>query len=262
MVRVSKGVFKFARTAILLVILLSVWATVNLQRNVARDWKGTLDIAIVPVIADQQAGTRRFVAGLKDRDFAEIARYLTAQGQRYGRDLNHAFKLSLKPSTNCLPPVPPEHRDRKFQIALWSLKLRWWAWRNRPDDHHNSQIRIYVLYQSPSEDMRLQHSLGLQNGLIGIIQARAYDSQQSLHKVVITHELLHILGASDKYDLVTGQPIYPDGYASPDAAPLLPQRTAEIMGRAVPLTESSHRVAVFLRDTLIGDKTAREIGWL
>lgn len=253
--------FKMVRIGVLLVILLSVWSTVNLQRNVTRDWRGTLDIALVPVIADQHANTQQFVAQLGSRDFSEITRFLSSQGNRYGKNLEHAFNLAFSPAITQIPPMPPVTGASRLQIAIWSLKLRWWAWRNQPDDYHDAQIRMYILYQSPDDDTHLRHSLGLQNGLIGIVQARAYNSQRSLHNVVIAHELLHILGASDKYDLNTGQPLYPHGYARPNASPRLPQNTAEIMGRSMAITESSHRVAVFLRETMVGDQTAREIGW-
>ena len=36
--------------------------------------------------------------------------------------------------------------------------------------------------------------------------------------------LLHGFGATDKYDLATGQPLYPKGYAEPALKPLYPQR--------------------------------------
>ena len=47
--------------------------------------------------------------------------------------------------------------------------------------------------------------------------------------MVIAHEILHTLGASDKYDLATLAPLYPGGYAEPERDPLYPQSFAEIM---------------------------------
>ncbi len=68
--------------------------------------------------------------------------------------------------------------------------------------------------------------------------------------------------ATDKYDLSTGLPSFPDGYAEPDKQPLLPQQFAELMGGRIPLTEGAAEIPKSLRLTLIGQKTAQEIGWI
>ena len=80
--------------------------------------------------------------------------------------------------------------------------------------------------------------------------------------MVITHELLHTLGATDKYDLATNQPLYPEGYAEPDQQPLFPQEKAEIMAGRIPLSETKAAMPEGLTHTLIGEKTAREIKWI
>ena len=41
--------------------------------------------------------------------------------------------------------------------------------------------------------------------------------------MVIAHELLHTLGATDKYDPVNNAPRFPDGYGDPQQMPLYPQ---------------------------------------
>jgi len=83
-----------------------------------------------------------------------------------------------------------------------------------------------------------------------------------LHQIIIIHELLHIFGASDKYQLASGHPIFPDGFASPQKTPLYPQRFAEIMARAIPKNDTDYEIATHLRQTKIGTRTAQEIGWL
>ena len=89
--------------------------------------------------------------------------------------------------------------------------------------------------------------------------SKAYAKQ---NLVVATHELLHTLTATDKYDLNTGLPIYPDGYAEPDKQPRYPQGFAELMGGYVPINETKNTIPASFDQTLIGAKTAREIGWL
>jgi len=254
--------FKAVRIAALLLVLASVWTTLNLQKNVTRDWQGTIDIKIVPVIADDQPQTRQFVKKLDERVFSEIEKYIVEQANRYDRELDYSLNITLAQSMNVVPPQPPARNEGRLAIMFWSLKLRWWAWRNESEDHHALQTRLYVLYQSPDKGELLPHSTGLQNGLIGLIHARAQKNMARYNNVILVHELLHILGASDKYDLASGNPKFPEGYAQPEKQPRYPQQRAEIMGRAIPLSEDKFDVAVRLSQTLLGEQTAQEIGWL
>jgi hypothetical protein len=120
---------------------------------------------------------------------------------------------------------------------------------------------MFLLYFDPAQSRRMAHSTGLQKGLLGLVNVFASADMASQNNVVITHEFLHTLGASDKYD-ATHQPVYPDGYAEPDLAPLLPQRYAEIMAGRTPLTETTAETPASLDNALIGGKTAQEINWL
>jgi hypothetical protein len=79
---------------------------------------------------------------------------------------------------------------------------------------------------------------------------------------VIAHEILHTLGASDKYDMATQQPIFPDGYANPDRLPPYPQQSAEIMGSRIPQSKTESAMPPNLNYTVIGQKTANEIKWV
>jgi hypothetical protein len=108
----------------------------------------------------------------------------------------------------------------------------------------------------------LSHSLGLQKGLIGVVNAFASEKQAAQNDVVIAHELLHTLGATDKYDPRTNQPEFPDGYADPQRQPALPQEYAEIMAGRVPVTADRAEMPDGLDAVLIGAKTAREINWV
>ena len=80
--------------------------------------------------------------------------------------------------------------------------------------------------------------------------------------VVIAHELLHTLGASDRYDLGTGLPQHPLGYAEPERRPLHPQRLAEIMGGRIPLSATRAEISRSLDQVILGNATAHEIRWL
>jgi hypothetical protein len=81
------------------------------------------------------------------------------------------------------------------------------------------------------------------------------------NNIVIAHETLHTVGATDKYDLETGAPIYPGGYAEPDAEPRFPQRYAEIMAGQRALSEREREMPAELSHVVVGPATAGEIGW-
>ncbi|HNZ57368.1 MAG TPA: hypothetical protein PKL58_08425, partial [Methylophilaceae bacterium] len=80
--------------------------------------------------------------------------------------------------------------------------------------------------------------------------------------VILAHEMLHTLGATDKYNLATTLPIYPEGFAEPNKAPRYPQDFAELMGGRVPISESQAEIPKSLLQTLVGEVTAKEIGWV
>ena len=253
--------FKKIRIATLLIILMSVVSTLLIQKDITQNWQGTLDIRIIPVIADQAPQTKKFVESLNDRKFRDIGRFLISQAKKYDINLQNSFNIQLSSPIYNIPPKVPDNNANRLDIILWSLKLKWWAWKNKPNDHKISQIRLYVLYQNPDDNVALPHSTGLQNGLIGLINARATRKYESLHRVIILHELLHIFGASDKYQLGNGRPIYPEGFAYPDITPLYPQPKAEVMGRSIPISDTEADVAINLSQVIIGNKTAIEIGW-
>jgi len=241
---------------------MSVLGTYLMQKNINQNWSGARTVKIIPVFADEKLGTRKFVEALTRSDFENIPDYLENNAKRYGLNLSSSLLFDLEPPIDDIPPSLPKTSDGFLSQVAWSLKLRWWAWRNQTKDHSDDQIRLFVMYQSPDKGIVLPHSTGLRNGLIGLINVRATKKDKRLHNVILTHELMHIFGASDKYSLETGQPIFPQGYLDPQQNPLWPQSHAELMARSLPLSKTKFKVAERLRHTRIGDVTAREIGWL
>jgi hypothetical protein len=121
---------------------------------------------------------------------------------------------------------------------------------------------MFVVYHDPDTHNTLRHSLGIQKGMIGVVNAYAGRALAQRNNVVIAHEFLHTLGASDKYDRTNNQPIYPDGYAEPDRTPLHPQRKAEIMAGRIPLSDQQAVMPKSVARSSIGAMTAREIRWI
>ena len=121
---------------------------------------------------------------------------------------------------------------------------------------------MFVIYFDPEESQRLAHSLGLQKGLIGVVNAFADDEMSKENNIVIAHELLHTVGASDKYDPRTNQPLFPIGFAEPDREPSLPQKKAEIMAGRIPVDVNKTISPKSLKKVLLGETTATEIRWI
>jgi hypothetical protein len=105
------------------------------------------------------------------------------------------------------------------------------------------------------------HSLGMQKGLIGVVHAFADRRMNGSNNIVIAHETMHTVGATDKYDLETGAPTYPGGYGEPALSPRFPQRYAEIMAGQRAISATAQEMPETLRDVLVGPQTAEEIGW-
>jgi hypothetical protein len=249
------------RIALLLAVLAMVALDAWLTRVRTTSWESTLRVSLYPIVADGQAATREYVRGLAREDFAAIESFLQAEAPRHGVKLAEPVRIWLRPALDQLPPLPPRDRGL-FGTIGWSLKLRWWASRREAaQPKPRGQARIFVLYYDPASTRAVAHSLGLKEGLIGIVHAFASRAQAPTNNVVIAHEVLHTLGATDKYDRATGQPHYPHGYADPGARPRYPQQAAEIMGGRIPLSAGTAEIPVSLDQVVVGSATAAEIGW-
>jgi hypothetical protein len=106
------------------------------------------------------------------------------------------------------------------------------------------------------------HSLGIEKGLIGVVYAFAVPMMDGGNDMVIAHELLHTLGATDEYDPANDAPLFPDGYGDPRQVPLYPQRFAELMAGRRMISATSWEQPASLDEVLIGPVTARQIRWI
>lgn len=253
--------FRRLRIAVLLVILATVALGAWRSGTRATEWKHTLHATVYPIAADDSPQTRAGVARLSADDFAPIADWLQDEVHRHGRELLRPLAISVAPSVESLPPSFPAG-SRPVAMGLWSLQLRFWAWRHDATPGPRPDVRLFVLYHDPARTPRLDHSVGLRKGQIGIVKAFAGRDEGPRNAVVIAHELLHTLGASDKYDPQSLAPVFPEGYAEPDRQPRHPQRLAEIMAGRLALSDGKLAMPERLGQTLIGPHTAAEIGLL
>ena len=253
--------FRFLRIAILLTILVIVAGNQWLTGNRLSSWEKPLWVTIYPVLAETDADIRQYAESLTVGSFQDIPLFFKQQASRFGLRLETPVIIQVAQPLTTLPPDLPTESSG-LNVALWSLKMRWWSWRNgRQDDLAGEEVKMFVLYQKRKTDSLLERSVGIENGSYGLVNADASRQSAARNCIVITHELLHILGASDKYDFYTGQPFAPRGLANPARSPLYPQEFAEIMGGRIATSATRWRRPPSLGSCVIGADTASEIGW-
>lgn len=255
--------FRTIRRTLLLVLLVVVAVGAWRAKQRIAEWRYPVRVVVYPIVGDDSAVSRKYVRGLGDEDFEFIETYVNEEAARYEvqPEFGSPLDITLGPQVTELPPPPPTSGNI-LEIMWWSLRLRYWAWQVDTWAGPEPQVRMFVLYFDPREHEVLQHSVGMEKGGIGVVNAFATEKLAGSNNVVIAHELLHTMGATDKYDPETTLPVFPDGYADPEAEPLHPQRFAELMGGRIPLSETEARIPTSLNSTTIGEATAREINWL
>lgn len=251
---------KTVRISVLLLILLMVALSAWKARLRTTEWAETLRVAVYPISGDDSPVVDAYIASLRRPAFEAIAVFTREQAQIYGLKLRDPVELYLAPRIAVKPPAPPDH-GTPLAVIAWSLKMRWWAWRNDGFDGPRPHVRVFVQFYKPVAGVGLDHSIGLRQGMIVVANAFGSVDNEGGNNVVIAHELLHTFGATDKYHPENNLPRLPDGYAEPNAVPLYPQRQAEIMGGRIPRSAAEADIPRSLEQTVIGPATAREINW-
>jgi hypothetical protein len=256
----KRGGFKMLRVAILLLVLLLVALTTWQDRYLSTRWHVPLYVAIYPIADDDSLTTRAYLAALDIQRFKPIDRFFAREAERYHLDTNEPIRTRLRTELHDRPPQRAVDAGL-LATALWSLRLRYWAWRVSGHANEPEDIRMFVLYHDPALTPTVPHSLGLTKGLIGVVYAFAAPQMNDENNVVIAHELLHTVGATDKYSFVDDAPRFPDGYGDPAQSPLYPQRRAELMAGRLMLAADKWQQAESLDEVVIGPATALEIRW-
>lgn len=250
------------RIAILLAILAGVAGQAWLRHSRLVSWDHTLWVAVYAIPGDDSAATRDHLATLASARFDEIEGFLAAEAASYDLPLAEPVRLEFSGVLAELPPAPPA-AGAWYEVVAWSLRMRRWAARMEGSvDAPPGEIALFVVYHDPQRSPRVPHSLALREAQLGVVHAFADERQHRTNAVVIAHELLHVLGATDKYEAGTLQPVFPAGYADPDAEPRHPQALAELMAGRIPLTPTSAAIPRSLEQVIVGATTAREIRWL
>ncbi|MBX3190949.1 MAG: hypothetical protein KF819_28395 [Labilithrix sp.] len=252
------------RVAILLTILglvlLYAWRDVRM-RAARNEWDHTLYVAIVlvrvePIDDAAIAAMRERVPALEDRLASELARYRSASPRPF------RFNLAGPVDAGAPPPAPPG--EGAVDLAKHTYALSQWL--NGVDERagvvaNRFDARVYVTIRRPRQAERtLVEGRSEQGGRIAVVDVELDAEVPDLPLIVAAHELMHTLGATDKYD-AQGRTLSPRGLAEPDRSPPFPQRFTEIMARNRPVSPSEEKVPDGIHEIAVGPVTAREIGW-
>ncbi|MFC1750634.1 hypothetical protein ACFL2V_17715 [Pseudomonadota bacterium] len=257
--------FRNLRIFFLLLILFFVAMDALLSNARTTSWEKPLWVVVYPInAADGTVGRTEvdeYIQTLGTATYGEVERFLVDEVRRYDLPVSDPVDVRIGPVLNEVPPLPPL-KGSMLDVMIWSLKMRYWSVVADTYEGPRPDIQVFVLYHQHEEGKRLQHSAALQKGMVSVVHASANKKLAGKNNVIIAHEMLHTLGASDKYDFSNNRPLYPLGYAEPEREPLHPQRYAEIMGGRIPISNSEWHMPRNLGQTQVGPATAAEIGWL
>jgi hypothetical protein len=255
-------VWKSIRILLLLLVLLAVALRAWLDRTATQSWQEPLWVGLFPLDGDSRPSTADYLAALRPQDFRPIEEFFAREAKRYGIKVEQPVHVELYPQGSQLPPALDPSAG-PLGIAWWSLKLRWFAaGATRVAGRAPPRVRLFLLYHDPETLERAPDSHGLQKGLVGVVHVFADADVAGQNDIVIAHELLHTVGASDKYDLASGAPLFPIGYADRDQQPLYPQPRAEIMAGRRALSAHEWDMPGSLAGVIVGPETALEIRWM
>ena len=251
--------FKAIRISILLLVLFFVVVSMLLTQARSTDWNNSLWVKVYPINGDGSAESAKYIESLTVRDFAGIESFLERETAKYANIVSRPVRIELGEPIGEQPPELGQDPNM-VSTGIWSLKLRWWASRITDDqDRIDPDVQMFVRYHKSDVDVLLDNSLAMRKAMVGIVNARASRRHRGENNVVIAHEFLHTLGATDKYNMLNGHPIGPDGLAEPERKPLFPQRYAEIMGGRIALAADESVKPKNLKHAVIGPLTASEI---
>jgi hypothetical protein len=255
--------FRHLRVLLLLgsLALTIAWAFDTVQRRRARrEWSRPIDVRVVLVTRGGRVDANCWRRGL-----AELSARLDTEMRRWRGPGPAPFLFRLVGPVRWEGAFPSSPSTEQLPDRLWSalevfrsvhgIDRAAGALDGRRD------VRIYVFSEpGTGEWTTFAEGMGALNGDVAFVRASSgWELVMPLE--VIGHELLHTVGASDKYD-AGGHPVAPDGLVDPDQVPRYPQSHAEWMAGEVALGPGAGRLPGGLEELSVGAATAREIGWI
>lgn len=265
-----RSVFFWVRVSVLLFILFVVvlYALKDLRSRRERTaWDRTLDVAVVVVHVDGTPAVDPDAVRVLEERLPALEERLRAEAERYrppstGIEPPFRFRIKGPVIVKSRPPSPAS--EGAVDLAKQAVDMK--AWLRDVDPRAGVEpeqwdSRIYVIVRRPASQRRaFVEGESEQGGRVGSVAVELDASMADTTLFVVTHELMHTLGATDKYDQ-NGRTLIPDGLAEPEREPLYPQRYAEVMARNRPTSPVAETIPISLDELAVGPKTAQEIGW-
>jgi hypothetical protein len=142
--------FGTIRIAILLAMLAFVVLGAWLDRSRSTDWDATLRVTVYPIAAGTDTATQQYVSGLDHSAFDVAEEFLAVEARRHGLGLEEPVRIRVSRAAPGLPPAAPADPG-PFSVALWSLRMRQWAWRVAANDPlPTPDVQVFALYHQPT----------------------------------------------------------------------------------------------------------------
>ncbi len=275
-----KSPWRKVRIAVLLVMLLVAalrYWQVRRAETWVPDWSASERVAVVlltPTGLDEVQALElerllRFAElGDEKATLSALEHWFQVEWSRYG--LRDGFKpVELEPvgplEVSSMPPPPPRvGEDLSFgeRYARTRDFLGWFDAQVR-DRRLYQRNAVFVTFYPDDQAARFRglHSVADRRSRRGFVFAPLDGQGRDTALINVAHELLHLFGASDKYE--GERCVFPVGWVEPLNEPRLPQRYAEVMAQGIPVAEGRREASLDLfEDMRVGVETAMEIGWI
>ena len=176
--------FKAIRIGILLLLLFFVSVSTWLTQSRSTDWNNSLWVKIYPINGDGSEASRDYIDSLSLKQFEPIEQFLAREIEKFGHSVSRPVRMELGQEIREQPPVLGPSPNTA-SIMWWSLKLRSWASSvTDGQDNPDPDVRIFVRYHAPSDQIVLENSVGLQKGMVGIVNAYASRRHTGANNVI------------------------------------------------------------------------------
>lgn len=262
----------------LVLVVVAVWGLANyLDDHRTFAWTRPVSVVLVAVV-DREAPLsgpevdwifQRFASSTsrEDGSLSALREWFRREFKRHaGRDeppLEFTIKGPLRAPSD--PPAPPD-ADASF-LERWrgtTSFLKYFEEIGAKEDlllsAYDVAIFAYFYGEGRTADFQGQRPVAARRTRRGVVYCPLDPGRLPRSTALMAHEICHTLGATDKYE--GDRSIFPDGYADPLATPLYPQERAEIMALGIPLAPDKEDPVNGLIDCVVGEKTAREMGWI
>lgn len=272
--------WKKIRIAVLLVVLagagLRYWQVRRAETWVP-DWATTQRVAVVlltpPGLDEEQAleldRLLRFAElGDEKATLSALEHWFQVEWQRYGGRAGFE-PVDLDPvgpiQVSSMPPGPPRAGEQLSFAERYARTRDFLGWFDAQMEGRRpfQENAVYVLFYADDAAARFRglHSVADRRSRRGFVFAPLTGEGRDTALINVAHELLHLFGATDKYD--GDRCVFPVGWVEPFKEPKLPQRYAEVMAQGIPVAEGRREASIDLfEDMRVGVETAAEIGWI